>query len=63
MENKIVFKTFDSMIEAELIHLKLKESEIPSWILNKKDSAYQTFGEIELYIDKEDAELAQKAIN
>lgn len=63
MENKIIFKTFDSMVEAELVHLKLNENEIPNWILNKKDSAYLTFGEIEIYINQEDLADAQKLIN
>lgn len=51
------------MVEAELVHLKLNENEIPNWILNKKDSAYLTFGEIEIYINQEDLADAQKLIN
>ncbi len=59
MEGKVIIKTFASEIEAKVAKLKLEESGIVSWILNKKDSSYLTFGEIELYINEEDTDKAK----
>ena len=62
MEGKILLKSYSSPIEAEVMHLKLKENEIPSWILNKQDSSYMTFGEVELFVDSSDQEKAKKLL-
>ena len=40
----------------------LSDNEIYSVILNKKDSSYLTFGEIELYVKKADFEKAKSII-
>ncbi len=43
----------------ELARTMLADEKIKAVILNKKDSAYGTFGEIELYTAPEDVERAQ----
>ena len=63
MEGKVLFKTFASEIEATVIQLKLEENEIPSWLLNKKDSSYLTFGEIELYINDDHVTQANQVLS
>lgn len=44
-------KIFSTLQEhkASLVQLMLQEHEVDCVIMNKKDSAYGTFGEIELY--------------
>ena len=46
---------------AELIRQMLAEHEIPSFIINKKDSVYK-FGEIELYVNRDHVIRAKKLI-
>ncbi len=47
----------------EIIKAMLKEQNIEAFEINKKDSAYVTIGEIELYVHKNDQILAQMIIN
>lgn len=44
-----VFST-KNLAEASIIQGLLKENEVPVQILNKQDSSYPMFGEIELYV-------------
>ena len=62
MEGKVLFKTFASAMEAKITELKLEQNSIPFWVLNKKDSAYNTFGEIEIYINHDDLAFASTCI-
>jgi hypothetical protein len=41
--------------KVELIKAMLEENEIPNVVFNKKDSSYLSFGEIELFVQQEDA--------
>jgi hypothetical protein len=41
--------------KVELIKAMLEENEIPNVVLNKQDSSYLSFGEIELFVQQEDA--------
>jgi len=45
-----------------LVKLKLEESDIQTIVLNKRDSSYNAFGEVELYIRREDAVKARHLI-
>ena len=45
-----------------LVKLKLEENSIPTIVLNKRDSSYNAFGEVELYIRREDAVKARHLI-
>ena len=47
----------------EIIKAMLKEQNIESFEINKKDSAYVTIGEIELYVHENDKILAELIIN
>ena len=47
--------------EAEMIKGILEENDIGCVIVNKKDSAY-LFGEIEIFVDVEDAFIAKQFI-
>jgi len=59
------FKIFSSikLHEAEIVKAILSENEITSIIINKKDSSYQNFGEVEVFVNISDADLAQEIIN
>ncbi|MGC9470230.1 MAG: DUF2007 domain-containing protein [Bacteroidales bacterium] len=44
---------FKDMYLAEIAKQVLSDRNIPSIILNKQDSSYQTFGEIEIYVHRD----------
>ena len=46
--------TSDQLFSAEMIRGMLHEEDIKSIIMNKQDSAYGLFGEIEVYVDRDD---------
>ena len=50
-------------IQVEMMKHLLEEEEIDSVILNKKDSVYGTFGEIELHVPREAVIKALRLIN
>lgn len=48
------------------VHMKriyLAENEIESVIMNKKDSVYQSFGDIELYVKRDNILKAKQLID
>jgi len=62
MENQIcIFSTWLEY-EAILIKDKLELEGISTTILNKKDSTYNTFGSIELYVSPADEKQARELI-
>ncbi len=50
-------------VEAALVEGKLQENGIPVQVLNKQDSMYLVFGEIELYVPVHLRELAVAVMN
>jgi len=58
---KRVFLTGD-LYKAEIIHDLLENEGIDSVTLNQKDSVYQTFGDIEVYVNEMDEEKALEII-
>lgn len=64
MENdwEVVFTT-QTTFEAELVHGMLLENGIENVILNQRDSAYNAFGEIYVYVRKENLIKANELIN
>jgi len=52
----------DALYKAELIREKLEEEGILSDVLNKMDSLFK-FGDIEVYVKKEDEPRAKEIIN
>ena len=62
MENwKCVYAT-DQAYQAELVKGFLANENIEAVIFNKKDSAYTIFGEVEVYVQPEDENLATELI-
>lgn len=59
--NWVKIHTVSQAYEAEIVKGLLQENEIDCVIVNKKDSAY-LFGEIEIYVDVENAFLAKQII-
>ena len=62
MENWVCVFSSDQVHKAELAKKILTEENIEAIVLNKKDSAYTTFGEVELYVQPEDENLAIELI-
>jgi hypothetical protein len=51
----------DKLFQAELFKHVLADNEIESVIINKKDSAYKAFGDIEVYV-KDDHVIKAKML-
>ena len=62
METKSLLTTSEKDFHINLLKSKLNEAGIESWVLNKRDSSYMTFGEIELYVDNENLEKARQVL-
>lgn len=58
---KIYATTF--FAQAEIIKGMLHENEIESVIINKQDSSYISFGEVELYVHQDDVIKAKHLVN
>lgn len=56
-----VYTTSDP-VTAEIIKQGLIENDIAAVIMNKKDSSYQTFGTIEVLVNKRDVDAAEAYI-
>jgi hypothetical protein len=54
--------TVDQEYKAGLAKELLEEEGITAVIMNKHDSAYQTFGEFEVYVNNKFAEQARKKL-
>jgi hypothetical protein len=64
MENNWVkVYTTENPVTAEIIKQGLIENDIAAVIMNKKDSSYQTFGVIEVLVNKKDEETATAYID
>lgn len=48
--------------KVELAKQKLEENEIDAVVINKRDSAYLSFGEAELYVQNEHEQRAKEII-
>jgi len=63
MENNWVkVYTTENPVTAEIIKQGLIENDIAAVIMNKKDSSYQTFGIIEVLVNKKDFDKAEAFI-
>jgi hypothetical protein len=58
---KVVFTT-ESPFEAEVIRGMLKEHHIESVIINQRDSSYGVFGDVSLYVHKDQVEEATRLL-
>jgi len=64
MENNWVkVYTTKDPVTAEILKQGLIENDIAAVIMNKQDSSYQTFGVIEVLVNKKDFEAAETFIN
>jgi hypothetical protein len=54
--------TATQSFEAELMKQNFANNDIEAVILNKRDSTYNTFGELEVYVKDEDKEAALNLI-
>jgi hypothetical protein len=59
---KKIFST-RNYAEASIIQGLLEENEIPVQVLNKQDSSYVNFGDIEIYVPDLLKETAKQIIN
>ena len=59
MEDKSLLTNSANEIFVQLLQANLQSAGIPSWTINKKDSSYMTFGEIEVYVNTGNLEAAQ----
>ncbi len=62
IDDKLVVYTSNKAYEIELLKKYLADHDIISFSINKQDSSYH-FGEIELYVDKDDAIRAKRLIS
>lgn len=60
--NWVKVYTTENPVTAEIIKQGLIENDIAAVIMNKKDSSYQTFGIIEVLVNKKDVEQAESYI-
>lgn len=63
MENdwQVVF-TAQTAFEAELVHGMLLQNGIENVIINQRDSAYNAFGDVSVYVRKEHYEQAKELV-
>jgi len=57
----IVYST-DKPYQAELIKRLLEDHDIDTVIINKMDSSYGTFGDVELYVKRDSILKAKKLV-
>ncbi len=61
-DKQVVFRTTEDHL-ARLIVMKLEEEGIQVFYINKKDSSYNNFGQIELYVERDDVIRARYLID
>ena len=49
-------------VRVEIVRVVLEDSQIPTVVINKKDSSYQNFGNYEVYVNQAFAKEALKII-
>ena len=52
----------DNSLEAEMVKQMLNRFDIEAVVIDKQDSSYQTFGDAEVYVRKENKDKALKHI-
>lgn len=51
--NWVKIRTYTNLVRAEIVKQMLVENDIPAVLMNKQDSSYPVFGNIELLVDRE----------
>ena len=62
MEDRIVIFQTNQEFEANVLKMKLDNAGIPAWIMNKHDSSYNNFGDVEIVVLAKDAEKAKEVL-
>jgi len=62
MENWKCVYTTDQAYKAELVKAYLANEDIEALVFNKKDSAYIIFGDVEVYVQPDDENMATELI-
>ena len=57
-----MLRRFSSPIRAELLKAVLEEHFIPAIVLNKRDTSYDSFGTVELYVPETYRERAEEIL-
>lgn len=63
MNNWFLLYTTRNYTEASIIKGMLEENEIRVLVLNKQDSSYLSFGEIEVYVPAHLKDIAKELMN
>lgn len=63
MKNWFLLYTTKNYTEASIIKGMLEENEIRALVLNKQDSNYLSFGEIEVYVPVHLKDIAKQLVN
>ncbi len=58
----VVAKTFGKAYIADIAIEVLADNGIRGVVMNKKDSSYQTFGDVEVYVETANLEKAKKLL-
>lgn len=61
-KNWVKICSFNDIIKAELAKTLLIDSGVNAVVINKNDSSFKVFGEIDIYTSSADAEKATKII-
>ncbi len=61
-ENWVSIFTTDQLYLADIVKQVLMESNIVSVVINKIDSSYTMFGEVEVYVDRDNVIKAKSII-
>lgn len=62
MDGRVKVFTGNQVYLAEVIKGRLESEGISALILNQRDSSYQSFGSVEIYVLSEDEERAKEII-
>lgn len=63
MKNWYLIYTTPNLSEANIIKGMLAENSIPVSLVNKQDSSYLNFGDIELYVPNHLREIAKQLVD
>lgn len=58
-----ILKESNQVFELEMMKGFLHENNIDAVVMNKRDSSYKVFGEVELLVKEEDVQRAEELLN
>jgi hypothetical protein len=63
MDKLFLLYSTTNQAEASIIKGMLEENNIPVFLMNKQDSSYLNFGEVEIYVPHDLKEIAQSLLS